>query len=220
MVWAKKYLSCPAFQLLVKTQSPWSSTEVSLLISAALVYRFYSTQTLGGRHSIPNCFQQRLWVKFVATFTWLLLVQGETEFSILHLTFHQSGGIHHCSYHTIVQLSPSKSRKCISAVSASTFRMPYAMPQKAKQWKDKMSAILLPEFVMWITGTSPIRMQCMLFPPLQDISAASIAHPCPNSVDVFDNDLIVNYHVGKLLGDNLILSISKKELLGKQFFIS
>lgn len=56
--------------------------------------------------------------------------------------------------------------------------------------------------------------------PLQDISAASKAHPCPNSVNLFDNDLIVNYDVGKLLGDNLILSTSKKELLSKQFFIS
>jgi len=85
-----------------------------------------------------------------------------------------------------------------------------------------MSAVLLPEIVMRIRDITH-QNAMHAFPqalPLQDISAASKAHPCPNSVNLFDNDLIVNYDVGKLLGDNLILSTSKKELLSKQFFIS
>lgn len=90
------------------------------------------------------------------------------------------------------------------------------MPAGAKLRKDKVSAVLLPGFVMWVIEASPSSMQCMPFPKplickilLQPLRLSHVTNP--SSVYIFDNGLLVNYNAGKNGGNNLTLDATKKK---------
>lgn len=144
---------------------------------------------------------------------WLLLLQGEAQFSVFPRIWRNSAA--RLSHNGMTVLFWEQ-EVLISSFSRHFCAMPCAMPQGAKQQKDKTSAVLLPGFVTWGTETLPTSMQRMLFlkPLICKIflQPLRLAHSCHKSKlrYLFDNGLLVNYDTGKLVSYKLILDPSKK----------